>query len=838
MTRGNAARRIGLLALAACALVVVFLLVRPHSESSARMSRLPTEAPTPAVERSNPEVERLDVPKVEAEATRAEAVGTLEVRVLARDFDVVSPIPGARVLLFDSKSLLGTATTGEDGTCSFPASEGDGGILAWIENRAPMRRATSLSAGRATVELDRGARVMGTAHPLDGGATPEVHLLLVSDRPFFDAKDLPPAVLEALPQTMRTGGRVEGSTFLEGRFEFDGLDPAWKGALYVDRMHWLLEASQGSVRSDGAPGNFETGVLLPSPVEGLDLTILDLPVISGRILSADGSAGVPGALVGGVIHITGNDMSTSARADAEGRFRIPVDPINHLETDAWLERHEIAGVTGFSVDATSSEGTGRVQRDFAREGPRWPWNLGDIPLARTRALDFVVRSSSGEPIAGAVGRVPHMPVSKSTDAAGRGHADGLPLDANEWIVSAPGCAVSRAPIPSDPSETLQVVLARTNELVVRLRAERGPQSREVALEIAGETPLFDRGSGKEDWFPDPVQTATGTSETQSGSVFGPKGGATRFRPDADGRVVIRSLVPGRAFTIRVRGTAGKLLHEEPAVGLGPGEKRTVEIALSVEGRNFSGRVVDVDGKSISDAHVLLSGGGRGIGAPSNSRGEFLLEGLGVGPFQLVVSKPGYATLIEDEYELPASVEPVEFRLEAGRQVRVRVVDAEGAPVKNCSVGITEGNGQYARSRSLDVGVFEFPDLPARTLTFYASIGGGRYPKEHSTQDPELTIVVPIQGAIEIGLPESAKIDPRYVRLVLDPGHGGTSLEFDWTESHATRLSFGAVLPGAYEARLEQWSMSEGSTEGIWSRIGAAREIVVRANETTTIDWTE
>jgi hypothetical protein len=788
-----------------------------------------------------PDRERADARA--AESGHRPDAGAFVVQVTA---GLDQPIVSAHVLLFDAKAPLGNATTGADGTCSFAASEGEGGILAWSEGRAPVRQATNLAAGRTTIHLPDGARVSGTARLTDGEPATKLGLLLQADRPFFRVDDLPSAVLEALPDDLRSGTHVEDATDEAGRFAFAGLDPAWKGLLCIVRSHWLVESSQGSLRHEGALWPYESSVALEGPVDGLALTIRELPAIAGRIVTSDGRTPVPRAHLEWIIRVldidaAGRPPMSGCRLDESGCFRIAVDPINCLRTKAWIERHELPGIAGIWIEATDAEGGSKIQREIKLQDPRGPWNLGDIALAAMRTLLFVVRDTAGRPIAGAVGRMRDWGPSKPTDAEGRGRAEGLPEEAGDWIVGAAGYAVTAVPLPSDLSATLEIVLAKSNELVVHVRAESGPLPKGLVVKVASETPIFARSPEKSDWGPDRVQTETGSTSFHM-AAFGPQGGYASFPIDAEGRVVLRCLVPSRPFSIQVQGAAGNTLHEEQVTGLGTEEARTIEVVLQSSGRNLSGRVLDANRSPITGAQVSLRRDIWWSGANSDSLGEFRIEGLGTGPFTLVVEKAGYATIVDQAYEPLASTAPVEFRLEPGHQVRVHVVDAAGKAVNDCDAGISDAEGEYAHGRRTDAGVFEFPDLPPVNLTFFALVGGVHYPKEHSALEPELTIEVPVHGSIEIRLPESIGFQPgEMVRLLLArQGASGTALGFDLTpgETSKTRIRFAAVLPGDYDARLEQWSKSESDQEWAWKQIGRTQSVVVKAGEETIVDWSQ
>ena len=309
-----------------------------RSEASASSGQEPSGANRIPLDATDLATDRGHEPGRAPESDRRPEAGTLVVQVTN---EVDQPVAAAHVLLFDAKALLGNATSDADGTCSFPAAEGEGGALAWIEGHAPVRQATTLSAGKTTIRFADRARVSGSARLTDGSPTRKVGLLLQADRPFFRVDDLPSAVREALPDDMRSGTHIEGATDEEGRFAFAGLDSAWKGLLCVFRSHWLVESSQGSLRHEGALWPYESSVALDAPVVGLSLTILELPAFTGRIVSSDGKTPVPRAHLGWIIRVLDIDGAAGppmggCRIDERGCFRIAVDPINSLTTSAWI----------------------------------------------------------------------------------------------------------------------------------------------------------------------------------------------------------------------------------------------------------------------------------------------------------------------------------------------------------------------------------------------------------------------------------------------------------------------------------------------------------------------
>lgn len=102
------------------------------------------------------------------------------------------------------------------------------------------------------------------------------------------------------------------------------------------------------------------------------------------------------------------------------------------------------------------------------------------------------------------------------------------------------------------------------------------------------------------------------------------------------------------------------------------------------GRTLRGQVLAVEGRTPVPA-AMLSAGARSAVATTDAAGRFLLDNAPDAPFALRVSAPGYA---EATVPVAPDQDEVTVLLGAGAELRVRTVDARGAPVPGVVVGCT------------------------------------------------------------------------------------------------------------------------------------------------------
>ena len=240
--------------------------------------------------------------------------------------------------------------------------------------------------------------------------------------------------------------RIHESTEDDGTFCYEGLAPDWSGVLRLANTR------------DYRFANGAQRLVLARPEEGL---VLDVEVLRPE-LEIRGRVVFAGEPVPAVWELS---SGTWGRCDELGRFSIHVFASKveglHLE-------FQQAGLGSRSL-----------------EGPELRADLGDVELLPAREIHFVVRSESGEPIAGARAGPRSGPAtifgpfesvqraSKPTDAAGRGVLTSLKPDVSAIRVSARGYALTDVPVPEIPPGPISVVLPRSAAVHVVLRDRTG-----------------------------------------------------------------------------------------------------------------------------------------------------------------------------------------------------------------------------------------------------------------------------------------------------------------------------------------------------------------------------
>ena len=123
-------------------------------------------------------------------------------------------------------------------------------------------------------------------------------------------------------------------------------------------------------------------------------------------------------------------------------------------------------------------------------------------------------------------------------------------------------------------------------------------------------------------------------------------------------------------------------------------------SVLVRGVTVRGTVVDVDGTPIRGARVVL---GRGLAdvqvtsATADAAGGFELLGCPVGPTLATVQQDSFAPQVREVRVEPGdATPPVDFRLEPGSTLRIRVVDPAGRPIPGATCAVDS----YRGSRSL------------------------------------------------------------------------------------------------------------------------------------------
>lgn len=211
----------------------------------------------------------------------------------------------------------------------------------------------------------------------------------------------------------------------------------------------------------------------------------------------------------------------------------------------------------------------------------------------------------------------------------------------------------------------------------------------------------------------------------AGARVSASGAMQRPITGADGRFAFGSIGPESRHEIeaRKRGFA-------PAKVYGQAGEDNLELVLR-PGVALVGTVRDSSGRPIAGASIglfLSPHSGLSHGAYSELDGRFRIDDLEPGTsLEVRAQKSGFATASR-QVEL-ADTDDIEFRLEPGRTLRGRVVDAAGAPIAGASVDAERAGDEGlrravgARCDSAADGRFEVRDLPAEACHVYAFKAG-------------------------------------------------------------------------------------------------------------------
>lgn len=107
-----------------------------------------------------------------------------------------------------------------------------------------------------------------------------------------------------------------------------------------------------------------------------------------------------------------------------------------------------------------------------------------------------------------------------------------------------------------------------------------------------------------------------------------------------------------------------------------------------------GRVTDAAGRPVKDALVMYGDTNRWEWSLTDADGRFRSPPLSPQVMTLMVIAPGWAPQLR-RITLQSGLAPQDFRLEPGKPIQLRIVDAAGKPVSNASVHPMEWKGSQA-----------------------------------------------------------------------------------------------------------------------------------------------
>lgn len=262
--------------------------------------------------------------------------------------------------------------------------------------------------------------------------------------------------------------------------------------------------------------------------------------------------------------------------------------------------------------------------------------------------------------------------------------------------------------------------------------------------------------------------------------------------DSEGRYEVGVDEAGQ-YTVQVTG-GGMTGGGTPTTIVVPDSPDAV-IDIQLKGGAVTGRVTGSDRQPISGAFVVArasDGAAGGIGASgtaqTNAEGSFTLDGLSPGSYRVTASATGYASaeatiVVGDEGDAP----PLDLRLEKGRSIRGRVVDARGTGVSGVFVvfaptGTTQNS---APAVSTDVNGSFVATVGSEGAYDFTAIGAGLAPAratgivapEEDDGEPDVTLKMANGAHLRVRLvtKEGAPVEGASVVAVPDPPYLGSEM---------------------------------------------------------------
>ena len=692
-------------------------------------------------------------------------------------------ISGCQVIVWrKGEPGLLEAETDAEGTATFPALGGHGGLLAVTAEGLHESTDSIVLEGPHTLVLGGDAAVAGTILVDGQPAVAGLRLALTTD--MAPSSIVPQAVADRAQNKDRS---KPFETSPGGYFAIRGLSAEWRGGVRAPAGHWFAP-------SPAEPVWNPLHVALAAPDSALLLHLTRLPTVIGRVVwDDDGSAIASATIVVRGTFAGGVEATGTAETGSDGAFLVGLTP---GAVDLWaswgdalsrpaLERIHVscAAVPG-SAGAAEAERVGAMVDEAVL-----------VRVLRAAKTHFCVESTEGAPIAAATVDVTPC---EATGVDGRGSYRG-PV---ARLVGAPGYAVVPAePADGDGSEPRphRFVLPKRNEVRVGIEGIPPEQSRLLTVTIESAARLL---AGERRWSQ--FDGEFGGSSWMGGSTRrpSPTGGSTRRQeltgePDAAGGLLLHSMAPGIDCAVVARDSLGHVVAQTSFTTPPFGAKAEVVLSVAHPMRRLRGRVTEPAGVAVAKAQVRLSSSSGSAVALTDGEGRFAFAGIYTSdPLDLEVRKPGFVTARDRIAARSEHAEELALRLARGRSVTVRVVDAAGDPVDLYPrpVGFEDGPSQ-----TLAVGVYRWSDLPA-TVEFYTEVQGIRFSTWCAASVAEIDLRVPVLALVVAPLPRRLGQTPDACFVEL------RSLDRPEAEVVRVPCDDGAVeptmvLPGRYTAEV-------------------------------------
>jgi hypothetical protein len=647
----------------------------------------------------------VDLMAASARSFRLEPAALITGRVVQADGQ--TPVAGAEVTAQPSRwpwnAVLGPATSDDAGHFELRA-------LPAGQYRVSARASDLVGVLERPLSIASGEAARDVVVTVSAGAVLGGRVTAPSKDPVVKAR----VVLAAVGGRPRLEPYATGETDAKGRYRLPGIIP-------------------GSYRlTVSAPGHGTAllDLLITRSIER-DVVLDQRAMVVGTVLDVAG-APAPSAEVWGSARPEGTSaavVSEKAITDARGRFELRLPP----------------GAVSFEVtagDEALQSGSERLARGEIKEVT--------LRLKSAARIRGTVVWEDGQPAGGAqVSGGRGSPLRASvTDQQGRFDVGPFPAGL-VTVTAAPPGSTGSMPAQRLPTSDLQLKEGERRTGVVLTLPRRTRSIDGVVVGPAG--PLegvtveagLERGGSASRGGPDGARTVSGVD------------GAFHFSSLENGRYTLWADHPRLASVERT--------------GVGP-DQENVRLEMKAEGV-LAGRVVGAAGTPVAACRLVVMPPARpreselhrfvraGAGAATSDRqGEFRVDGLAAGTYDVVATAPDGSAGRLDGVVLAQGERKEGLRVELEGSVTVvgKVVDAEtGRPLAGIEVS-SRGSGQLVQTRTDGSGAFAIENIPRLPLVFVTF-------KSASETHQRQSIVVP-QGA-------GSRVDVGAVKLVrADPGN--------------------------------------------------------------------
>ncbi len=642
------------------------------------------------------------------------AVPTAPAFELAVVDDHGNPVPGALIRFHRDGAALGQTRTNADGLVRLNPTKEE--VVAQIStiNRAPQLVDLVLEEGRREL-------VMADGGLIDGRIETEepVFLQLEADEQLFREESSEFALLPELDQRYSNFRRFLVPVRKDGHFEYSGLPQGWSGTLASADPRFRIDDAGLDSEADGR-------LEIRAPLTGLRIQLVPVPRISGRVL-------LPAGVEDAVLTLKAPGMTAKRELSADGCFDFIADPSEFTNIELLVQSP--GGYVGFHrFDPVPTNGQlGDLAVDFRPPVQVHVTDGEGVSLSNALVLDLAADGSRIQ-----------------TNADGR--AELLLLgERPQLLVRAIGMEPRTLDLdPATLTEVVKVEMQASNQLQLQLRNpnDQVPASADSSLVIRleAEQGLFSGSHTLDREY----QTKTGELFASGLSDHGIVRGD--FRVDASGTLTLPGVQAGASIRAQVWADGGGLLLEQWLDPLTGGGEKTVVLNLPAS-RSFRGKLIDPDGRAVTDALVALRTDPQAEGfhsATTDLLGRFELPAVYGDEGLLKVVAKGFAFEPNAQYRLPAEGDEATIQLSRGRALQLNVIDSLGTAVSQFAASTyIDDRGSFG-SRADGNGLLKITGLPFVALDLQVEADGWRYPLHAALGDDQLTLRLPVRQTVQVG----------------------------------------------------------------------------------------